>query len=33
MATAGYWRYCGVLGGTGVLEVLWGTGGYGGTWE
>jgi len=26
VATAGYWRYCGVLRGTGVLEVLWGTG-------
>ena len=26
VATAGYWRYCGVLGGTGVLEVLWSTG-------
>ena len=29
VATAGYWRYCGVLGGMGVLEVLWGTGGTG----
>ena len=26
VATAGYWRYCGVLGGKGVLEVLWGKG-------
>jgi len=33
VATAGYWRFCGVLGVKGVLEVLWGTGGYGGTWE